>query len=397
MKRKRNVLAMLGWYDHRILTGIARYAREADWHLPSRHLYDVSVPHGWKGDGLLVTHGTNPGFWPFVCRQSRRQPTVLIGGNSFGLSVPTVTEDDAAIGQMAARHFLERGHQNFAWFSPVSGGLAVDRLRGFHQTLVAAGLDCTVLEPPEAGRTARSAPRPYRNWLTRKLHVLPKPLALFVLDDQVAAEVIEICLESHLSVPQNVAVLGVGNLTIACEYSHVGISSIEIDFDEMGYRAAEMLDGLMGGGTISANQLILPPLGVVKRRSTDIQASVHPKVLEAIQFIRDHFHLPLQAGDIADEVGIARRTLSQLFARELRESPAAHLLHVRLERTKTLLRETNLKVRQIAETSGLESERNLRRAFRREIGISPLEYRQKHRVVKPESLTTSGRPGNSEL
>src|ERR1700722_4193723 len=106
MKRKRSVLVMLGWHDHRILKGIARYAREAQWHLPSRHLYDVTVPAGWKGDGLLARYGTNPELWGFVCRQSKRQPTVIIGRDLGGLDVPYLTHDDVAIGRLAARHFL---------------------------------------------------------------------------------------------------------------------------------------------------------------------------------------------------------------------------------------------------------------------------------------------------
>ena len=73
--------------------------------------------------------------------------------------------------------------------------------------------------------------------------------------------------------------------------------------------------------------------------------------------------------------------LQLLFNRELRQSPAAHLLQVRIEHVKTQLRETNMKVSQIADSSGFDSERNLRRAFHRKTGMSPLDFRQRHRVV----------------
>ena len=194
MKRKRNVLALLGWYDDRILMGIARYAREADWHLPSRHLYDMSVPNGWKGDGLLTTHGGSPELWAFIRRQSRRQPTVLIGRNSPGLQVPQVYEENPAIGKLAARHFLDRGFRNFAWFSPIAGDVAVDRREGFRQALMQANLDCAILQPSEGGPASGEPPDQTRRmlrWLATRLKELPKPLALFVVDDQIAADVIE--------------------------------------------------------------------------------------------------------------------------------------------------------------------------------------------------------------
>ena len=149
-RKKRNVLALLGWYDHRILMGIARFAREAHWHLPSRHLYDVTAANIWNGDGVLTTDGTDIAFQKYIRRQSRERPTVLIGGgNSFGVPIPQVSEDNRAIGQMAARHFLERGYRNFAGFSSAAGGIAAIRLAPFRQTVAEAGFDCTLLVPDE--------------------------------------------------------------------------------------------------------------------------------------------------------------------------------------------------------------------------------------------------------
>ena len=157
---------------------------------------------------------------------------------------------------------------------------------------------------------------------------------------------------------------------------------MQIDFEEIGYRAAEMLDQLMTDGGDPAHPLVLPPMGVVARRSTDLQAEMHPQLLEAVQFMKDNFHLPLRVSDVAEAAMVSPRMLSQLFASELQQSPASQLLQVRLERVKALLRQTNQKFRQIAESCGLESERNLRRAFHREVGMSPQEFRQRHRAIK---------------
>ena len=55
MKRPRNVLLALGWYDHRLLQGIATYASEHRWHLASHSIiHEKVIPWGWNGDGVLA-------------------------------------------------------------------------------------------------------------------------------------------------------------------------------------------------------------------------------------------------------------------------------------------------------------------------------------------------------
>jgi hypothetical protein len=58
MKRPRNVLLALGWYDHRLLQGIATYASEHRWHLASHSIiHEKVIPWGWDGDGILAWLG----------------------------------------------------------------------------------------------------------------------------------------------------------------------------------------------------------------------------------------------------------------------------------------------------------------------------------------------------
>jgi LacI family transcriptional regulator len=381
MKLKRNVLAKLGWYDHRILMGIARYAREADWRLASRYLFDVTAPRTWTGDGLLATHGSSHELWGFVRRQSRHQPTVVIGRNCPGLVVSQVYEDNIAAGFLAARHFLERGFRHFAWMSTTGAGVAAERRSGFLQMVQQAGCACTLLEPPLNIWKQKDSTAALRRWLLKHLIKLPKPSALFALDDQIASEVIELCLENNLPVPGSVAVMGVGNLELACECSHVPISSVDFDFEEIGYQAARMLDRLMDGKIPPANPLVVPPTGIVARQSTEMLAPIHPRLLQAVSFIKDNYHRPIRIGNIAHAAMVSRRMLSQLFARELRISPAAYVLQIRVERAKSLLRHTNQKVSQIARACGLHPERNLRRSLQRATGMSPLAFRHMRRIV----------------
>jgi LacI family transcriptional regulator len=375
-KRKRSVLTALGWHDQRIFMGIARYARQANWHLETRTIFDVLIPRGWKGDGLVACYGTGRELREFIVEQSAKQPTVLLGANNPGIDVPQVLEGNIAAGQMAAQHFLDRGHTKFAWYAHRSGRSAEERREGYREALRAAGYECVILEAPAARNSEGYADT--RKWLIGRLKNMPRPLALFALDDQAAVDVIDACIEAHLRIPEDIAVLGVGNLEIVCECSHVPISSVEFDFEQVGYRAAELLDRLMNGQPPPKEPIVMPPVGIVSRKSTDSLAVENDSLTRAFTFIRENFHRHIQINDIARAASVSRRTLSELFARELRQSPSDFLLEVRIDSAKQLLRNTDDKIDQIATACGLLQ--NLRRSFRKKVGLSPHDYREMHRA-----------------
>lgn len=55
MKKPKNALVALGWYDHRLLHGIATYATQHGWHLAAHSIiHEKVIPWGWKGDGVLA-------------------------------------------------------------------------------------------------------------------------------------------------------------------------------------------------------------------------------------------------------------------------------------------------------------------------------------------------------
>jgi LacI family transcriptional regulator len=110
--------------------------------------------------------------------------------------------DNAAIGRMAARHFLDRGYRNFAFFHHWDLGVSRRRRDSFETKLARYGHHCEVLSWHK-GWGKRPDTRDQRHrWLIHNLTALPKPLALFATRDIEAVEVIEACLSSGLSVPE---------------------------------------------------------------------------------------------------------------------------------------------------------------------------------------------------
>ena len=270
---------------------------------------------------MLVSHSERPDVRRFIRLNAKRQPTVLLGANNPGVRVPIVGADDRAAGRMAAEHLLSRGHKRLVWYNIFHGAVVDARRDGFAETITAAGRDCTLLEEIPSGRKALDWNR-RRLRLLARLRQIEKPCGLFAVDDQLAAEAIEVCLEAGLRVPGDVSVVGVGNLDLACAASLVPISSVDMRDTETAYRAAQLLDGLMGGGPPPESPVFLLPQGVVARQSSDFLAISHPVLHKAVCFIKDNHAKPITMEYIAQAAGISRRTLYYLFAEELGHSPA---------------------------------------------------------------------------
>lgn len=366
----------LGWNDPRTIRVIGQYARNAGWHLETRHFFDEIVPLQWRGDGLIVSYSQRSDVLAFIRRQAPRQPTVLLGRNQPGIDSAQVMEDNVMAGRFAARHFMERGHIEFAWLSAYRGSVSSDRYGGFSSELAESGFKCRKLEH----RGSRSSLRDGRRrqaWLARQLDGLPRPLACYVLDDQLASEMIEVCLSNGWRVPEDFAVMGTGNIEIACECSHVPISSVDLDEEEIALKAAQLLDRLMRGRKQPARPIMIPPRGVVIRSSTDFLAVASPALRLAVDFIGANLHRPFSLEHAAEAAGVSRRTLYNLFKRHLARSPAEFILKARLDRARHLVAESpNLTISNLAAQSGLGSPRTLTRLFLRYEGVSARTWKK---------------------
>src|ERR1017187_5271721 len=398
---KRRVLVALGWNDPRTIRVIGQYARTAGWHLETRHFFDEIVPLHWHGDGLIVSYPQRSDLLAFIRRQAPRQPTVLVGRNQPGIVASQVMEDNQMAGRLAAKHFIERGHTRFAWVSAYRGLVSSDRHGGFIAALAESGFKCHRLEY----RRDRSTLRDWRHrqaWLAKQLHTLPRPMACYVLDDQLASETIEVCLANGWRVPEDFAVMGTGNIEIACECSHVPISSVDLAEEEIALKAAQLLDRLMRGRKQAPRSVVIAPRGVVIRSSTDFLAVASPFLRRAVDFIGANLRRPFSLEQVAESAGVSRRTLYNLFQRQLARSPAEFVLKARLYRARQLVAESpNQTIANLASQSGLGSSRTLTRLFLRYEGVNARawkkEIRKAARPVQwsaPEPVTTLSGKGH---
>ncbi|MBI2478638.1 MAG: XylR family transcriptional regulator [Planctomycetia bacterium] len=337
----------------------------------------------WRGklppDGLLASLDT-PAFARAVEGWSR--PIVNVGAVLHDLPYPRVAVDNRAVGRLAAQHFLERGLKNFAFLGHPRHLASEEREAAFCAAILET--DC---EPARSYHTRRD--RPYdpsgRQWYVdwhvhRWLLELRKPVGIFVAGDIFGVALTEICRELNLRVPEDVALLGVNNDHLYCHLSRPPLSSVSVNAGRIGYEAGALLDRLLAGQEPPQEPVLVSPGRVHVRRSSEVLAIDDEDVVAAARFIREHAYLPITVTDVLDVVAVSRRSLEQRFRRALGRGLAQEIRRVRVERCKQLLAETDFKMPAVAQHSGFSSEFHLATVFRREVGMTPTDFRKQTRL-----------------
>ena len=377
--KRRNVLILVTPAYHPRLAGIARYARQHGWQLTILDRI-ARQPRGWKGDGVLVTLRDNPEIVSFVKSLRRRKiPVVDLTFTPPEMQIPRVSGDHAEMGRLARRHFEERNFRHYAWFS--TNWLNIHKLRydGFAQGCA----DARERIPPVPRWVFAEEAPPERlddfawfdRWLGDKLRAAPKPLALLAYDDADAARALGACLTAGLSVPEDVAILGIGGDRLICENQLVPLSSVEHDQGRTGYEGAELLDRLMDGEKPPRKPILIPPRGITVRASTDFVAAASPIVRRVLEYIRTHLDKPFGLSQIADGIGSSRATVARLFEQEFGHPVGAEILRQRLSLAKRFLNDGTLSISEIAHRVGFCNPAYFTNTFRRATGVTPKKWR----------------------
>ena len=96
----------------------------------------------------------------------------------------------------------------------------------------------------------------------------------------------------------------------------------------------------------------------------------------AADYAARHYREAVGLGDAAEAAGVNSTYLSYLFSQEMGIGFANYLLNLRMEHAKKLLRETNLKMWQVAEESGFNDYHYFSKVFKKAEGMSPAQYRK---------------------
>lgn len=361
---------MLAWYATDVFRGIARFARDAGWILDSSYERTGEVPEGWRGDGIIGVLGVHPEVDRLAV--NGKVPFVNIG-YSMPDAAPSVSADQSAVARLAANHFRNRGFRHFAYYLKSNQPGDRGRLEAFRRELATTGSVPLVIDGTGASRLSQAQ---RSKWLVKELKALSRPVAVLAEIDDYAIEMINAAGEAGLAIPEEVAVLGVGNDELRCPFAPVPLSSVNDNACGIGQQACLLLERLMTGSPPPVDTITVQPLGVVTRRSTDVVAVEHPQVAQALKAIREHYRDPMTAEGIIASVPMSRRRLHDAFIRHIGRSVADEITRLRVEHAKRLLAETSEKQHQVAVQSGFRNDARLVLVFTRVTGMTPGEYRR---------------------
>ena len=373
--------------------GLGRYAREHGWRLTLANRL-VRAPRGWSGDGAIVTLRGDPVVVRFADGLARRGiPVVDITCHRPDVAIPRVLPDYRGAGHVAALHFQNIGLKRAVWFSTEWSNVQALFCAGLEEGMaqwggvrsVAADAARTEPDPPAMRRIilSRLLPRSrlddpdrFAAVLSPRLRALPKPVGLLAYNDEEAARVSALCLDIGIQIPEEIAILGIGNDAFLCENQAVPISSVIDNLERNGYEGAALLDRLMDGAPVPDTPAVVPCGGVCARRSTDTFAAESPVLREAVRLLTEHLDRPPGINRIAQLTGVSRATLDRLFLRELGRPPHAELLRRRLTTARELLRDTDLPAAEISAQCGFCNPAAFSAAFARAEGLPPGKWRK---------------------
>jgi LacI family transcriptional regulator len=375
-----------------LIEGIAEFAHRHDqWQifLGPRGKYErFLLPALWNGDGVIA-RVTRPELAADLLQ--RQIPAVNVSWYSFGDGkIPQCTCDPTDVAELAASHLLDRGLRQFAYCSSslrpdyedklASAFVGCLRRRSFRCHMFAPAIDADSFLPP-----AEEIER-----MIEWLRALPKPVGLVAFDSLQARQVAEACQSAGLEVPNDVALLGGEHDYLSCTISKPELSSIDHSPKRVGIAAAELLAWMLAGEAAPTQPVLLPPSRVITRQSTDTLALEDDMLAAAIQYIKANSQRRIQIGDILARVPISRRALEKGFRKLLGRSPAEEVRRVRVDRAAQLLCDTSWSMPKIAVSCGFDRPELLARAFRKELGMSPSEFRKQHLGGRRSAESASG-------
>ncbi|MFT5068971.1 MAG: transcriptional regulator GlxA family with amidase domain [Candidatus Paceibacteria bacterium] len=104
----------------------------------------------------------------------------------------------------------------------------------------------------------------------------------------------------------------------------------------------------------------------------------NPRLIKAIDFMRQNLDAPLTCQELADASNMSARQMERLFKQYLQHSPGQYYLHLRLEKTQQLLRQSSLSVLQVATACGFSSTSYLARCYQKKYDCSPRQERARN-------------------
>ena len=187
---------------------------------------------------------------------------VLIDRLLNGLRCPAVTTDDVRVGLLATQHLIKLGHRRIGHLRGTSASTSQGRLDGYKQAMSKARLRAERSLVHDCGFTESDGRAAMKDWIAKG----NLPTAIFAANDPAAIGAMEALHEAGLNVPNDVAIVGAGNIHYG-DMLRVPLTTVSWSTAAMGQAAAELLLELIDGQKTAGRfrKVTIPPSLVIRR------------------------------------------------------------------------------------------------------------------------------------
>ena len=213
-------------------------------------------------DGMILASAQS-GAGAFENIKDRNTPFVLIDRPIAGVQASFVGVDNHAIGLLATNHLIERGSRRIAHLRGPGIGIATGRMEGYRRALAKRGLAVPSGYIVDAGYQDETGHEAMR----KLLRATPRPDGVFCYNDPVAIGAMRAIAEAGLRVPNDIAVVGAGNVHYS-DFLAVPLTTVDQGTSEIGKRAANLLLERIGSKRKLRPQKVLIEPRLVIRQST---------------------------------------------------------------------------------------------------------------------------------
>ena len=367
-------------YDRQVVEGIGQYiqASQCMWDIfvEDEFIYHTNTINQLSIDGIIADFD-DPKTVELL--QHTLIPTIAVGSSykqvDFYPHFPYVATDNAALVEMALSHLQEKGLSQFAFY-----GLQVNTHK--HWSIERRDAFVKLMEKNHYPIYLYEGVQVHaQNWLEEQqklivwLKSLPSHTGIIAVTDARARHLLQACEYSKIAVPEELCVIGIDNEELIQYLSRVSLSSVEQGAREIGYQAAKLLHKLLNGQKAPSTPILIPPITVHTRNSTDYRSLSDPLVIQAMHYIRHRACHGIKVEQVLDHLEISRSNLEQRFKNEMDRTIHQVIHEEKIARAKNLLEQTDISIQEIADICGYPSVQYFYSVFKKEFEMTPKEFR----------------------
>ncbi|OBX46214.1 XylR family transcriptional regulator [Haemophilus haemolyticus] len=367
-------------YDRQVVEGIGQYiqASQCMWDIfvEDEFIYHTNTINQLSIDGIIADFD-DPKTVELL--QHTLIPTIAVGSSykqvDFYPHFPYVATDNAALVEMALSHLQEKGLSQFAFY-----GLQVNTHK--HWSIERRDAFVELMEKNHYPIYLYEGVQIHaQNWLEEQqklivwLKSLPSHTGIIAVTDARARHLLQACEYSKIAVPEELCVIGIDNEELIQYLSRVSLSSVEQGAREIGYQAAKLLHKLLNGQKAPSTPILIPPITVHTRNSTDYRSLSDPLVIQAMHYIRHRACHGIKVEQVLDHLEISRSNLEQRFKNEMDRTIHQVIHEEKIARAKNLLEQTDISIQEIADICGYPSVQYFYSVFKKEFEMTPKEFR----------------------